>query len=360
MLPASVVRLAHISCFDLEACWLIRGLCEGGQPAADNDVSFPQSLDSRTAGERASHPERATKKMFQRFEWCAPCPVVGVASDCGFVENVASVVLLPLHDSTQPVSRNRQLSIFLILSVQKCILEKLRQDREPMRKPRIAIILDENTTTGGTRYETAKGYFRGVGKAGGLPFGIPYLPEVVDIVVNEFDGLVSVGGRFAYPDDWYISGEISKAPQSERLEVERAIVEGFLERDKPILGICAGMQMLACLNGCRLTPDLRAFYPTANEHDKRDHLHAVEIAPESRLAKIIGKTRIEVNTFHREAIAQLSPAVLASAYADDGIVEAIEVISNSFAIGLQWHQELFVDAYHPGNALFHGLVDAAS
>lgn len=229
-----------------------------------------------------------------------------------------------------------------------------------MRKPRIAIILDENTTTGGTRYETAKGYFRGVGKAGGLPFGIPYLPEVVDIVVNEFDGLVSVGGRFAYPDDWYISGEISKAPQSERLEVERAIVEGFLERDKPILGICAGMQMLACINGCRLTPDLRAFYPTANEHDKRDHLHAVEIVPESRLAKIIGKTRIEVNTFHREAIAQLSPAVLASAYADDGIVEAIEVISNSFAIGLQWHQELFVDADHPGNALFHGLVDAAS
>lgn len=105
MLPASVVRLAHISCFDLEACWLIRGLCESGQPAADNDVSFPQSLDSRTAGERASHPERATKKMFQRFEWCAPCPVVGVASDCGFVENVASVVLLPLHDSTQPVSQ---------------------------------------------------------------------------------------------------------------------------------------------------------------------------------------------------------------------------------------------------------------
>ncbi|MDK4715875.1 gamma-glutamyl-gamma-aminobutyrate hydrolase family protein [Rhizobium sp. CNPSo 4039] len=229
-----------------------------------------------------------------------------------------------------------------------------------MRQPRIAIILDENTSTGGTRYEAAKGYFRGVSKAGGLPFGIPYLPEIVDIVLNEFDGLVSVGGRFAYPDDWYIAGEISKAPPSERLEVERAIVEGFLERDKPILGICAGMQMLACLNGCRLTPDLRASFPTANEHDKRDHLHAVEIVPESRLAKIIGKSRIEVNTFHREAIAQLSPAVLASAYAEDGIVEAIEVVSRSFAIGLQWHQELFVDTNHPGNAVFRGLVEAAT
>ncbi len=229
-----------------------------------------------------------------------------------------------------------------------------------MRQPRIAIILDENTSTGGTRYEAAKGYFRGVSKAGGLPLGIPYLHEVVGIVLNEFDGLVSVGGRFAYPDDWYIAGEISKAPPTERLEVERAIVEGFLERDKPVLGICASMQMLACLNGCRLTPDLSASFPTANEHDKRDHLHAVEIVPETRLAAIIGKHRLEVNTFHREAIAQLSPAVLASAYAEDGIVEAIEVTSSSFAIGLQWHQELFADADHPGNAVFRGLVEAAA
>jgi putative glutamine amidotransferase len=120
------------------------------------------------------------------------------------------------------------------------------------------------------------------------------------------------------------------------------------------------MQMLACLNGCRLTPDLRAFSPTANEHDKRDYLHAVEIVQESHLAKIIGKRRVEVNTFHREAIAQLSPAILASAYAEDGIVEAIEVVSSSFAIGLQWHQELFVEIDHPGTAGFRGLVEAAS
>lgn len=207
--------------------------------------------------------------------------------------------------------------------------------------------------------ERRGGYFRGVSKAGGLPFGIPYLPEVVSIVLNEFDGLVSVGGRFAYPEDWYIKGEVSKAPPSERLDVERAIVEGFLERDKPILGICAAMQMLACLNGCRLTPDLRASFPAANEHDKRDHLHAVDLLPEARLAAIIGKTRIEVSTFHREAIAQLSSAVLASARTEDGIVEAIEVVSSSFAIGLQWHQELFTEADHPGNAVFRGLVEAA-
>ncbi|MGP4670302.1 gamma-glutamyl-gamma-aminobutyrate hydrolase family protein [Agrobacterium pusense] len=229
-----------------------------------------------------------------------------------------------------------------------------------MRQPRIAIILDENTSTGGARYEAAKGFFLGVSNAGGLQFGIPYIHEVVPVVLNEFDGVVSVGGRFAYPDDWYIAGESSKAPPSERFEVERAIVEGFLERDKPILGICAGMRMLACLNGCRLTADLRTFFPSANEHDKRDYLHAIEIVPEAHLAKIIGKARIEVNTFHREAIAQLSPHVLGTAYAEDGIVEAVVIISKSFAIGLQWHQELFSDVDHPGNAIFRSLVEAAS
>jgi putative glutamine amidotransferase len=227
-----------------------------------------------------------------------------------------------------------------------------------MRKPHIAVILDENTSGDGSRYEAAKGYFRGVRDAGGLPFGIPYLPEIINVVLEEFDGLLSVGGRFAYPDEWYLAGEISKAPPSERFAVERAIVEGFLARDKPVLGICAGMQMLACLNGCRLTPDLRMMMPHALEHDRGGQLHTVELAANSRLAAIIGKPAIEVNSFHREAVAQLAAPVVASAHAADGIIEAIEIPASRFAIGIQWHQELLVGTDHPGNRLFQGFVDA--
>ena len=228
-----------------------------------------------------------------------------------------------------------------------------------MRAPRIAIILDENTSGDGTRYEAAKGYFRGIGEAGGLPFGIPYLPQLVEVVLDEFDGVVAVGGRFAYPPQWYVPGEASKAPPSERLAVERAIVEGCLARDKPILGICAGMQMLACLNGCRLTADLRATLPQADEHDRRGHLHAVKLAAGTRLAAIIGRETIEVNSFHREAVAELAPGVTASAHAPDGVIEAIEIPAKCFAIGIQWHQELLIGTDHPGNRLFGGFVDAA-
>jgi putative glutamine amidotransferase len=228
-----------------------------------------------------------------------------------------------------------------------------------MRKPRIAVILDENTSGDGSRYEAAKGYFRGVRDAGGLPFGIPYLPEIIDVVLAEFDGLLSVGGRFAYPDEWYLPGEVSRAPPSERLAIERAIVEGFLARDKPVLGICAGMQMLACLNGCRLTPDLRLMMPEALEHDRRGQLHAVELAANSRLAAIIGEPTIDVNSFHREAVARLAPAVVASAHAGDGIIEAIEIPASRFAIGIQWHQELLLGSDHPGDRLFRGFVEAS-
>lgn len=227
-------------------------------------------------------------------------------------------------------------------------------------KPRIAVILDENTSGDGRRYEASKGYFRAVRDAGALPFGVPYFPEVIDVVLEEFDGVLSTGGRFAYPVDWYEEAGGSKAPPSERFEIERAIVEGCLERSKPILGICAGMQMLACLNGCRLTRDLREHYPQAIEHDKREYFHPVTIEPGSVLSGLVRAPTLLVNSFHREAIVQIEGPVAASAFAPDGVIEAIEVAGRRFALGLQWHQELLAGTDHPGNAIFDGFVGACS
>jgi putative glutamine amidotransferase len=225
-------------------------------------------------------------------------------------------------------------------------------------KPRIAVILDENTSGDGRRYEASKGYFTGVRDAGGLPFGIPYFSEMIDAVLRDFDGVLSVGGRFAYPDHWYAGGLVSSSPASERLEVERAIVEGCLAASKPILGICAGMQMIACLRGSRLTPDLGVTHPHALEHDKRGLLHPIDLEPDSRLGTLVGAPTLIVNSFHREAVVELGAGVAASAHAADGVVEAIEIVDHRFAIGVQWHQELFAGADHPGNAIFQGLVDA--
>jgi putative glutamine amidotransferase len=225
-------------------------------------------------------------------------------------------------------------------------------------KPWIAVILDENTSGDASRYEASKNLFTAIRDAGGVPFGVPYLPEVVSTVIEQFDGLLCGGGRFAYPDEWYLGNSVSRAPCSERLAVERGIVEGFLERNKPILGLCAGMQLLACVQGCRLWSDVRMAAPDTLEHDDHTALHLVEVAPHSRLHDLLGQTTILVNTTHQEAVGQLSPSVVASARSKDAVIEAIEVPNRHFALGLQWHQERFANTDHVGNRIFDGFIAA--
>ncbi|MDH6232316.1 putative glutamine amidotransferase [Mesorhizobium soli] len=228
------------------------------------------------------------------------------------------------------------------------------------RKPTIAVIMDENTSDDGSRYDTSKSYFTAVSRAGALPFGIPYVPELVDQVVGEFDGFLSVGGRINFPKDWYIEGDRSKYPPSDRLSVELALMEGFLARNKPVLGICNGMQMLACLNGCRMVSDVHSSWPGAIDHDRGNLLHDVHIQAGTRMAGIFNAETFGVNTFHREAIVETSSNVIVTARGSDGVVEAIEVPSQSFAMGLQWHPELLDAEAHPGSRIFDAFVEAAS
>lgn len=225
--------------------------------------------------------------------------------------------------------------------------------------PRIAVIMDENTTTGGNEYEMPKTYFAAVHRAGGMPFGIPYLADMVETVVSEFDGFISVGGRIQFPREWYVPGDGSRYPTSERLEVEQALMRGFLERDKPVLGICNGMQMLACLHGGRMVHEVRKVGPHILEHDNRSAVHSVELVPGTMLARIVGTTRLDVNSRHQEAVVEVSGKAVTAARADDGVIEAIEIPSRRFAIGLQWHQEAFTATDHPGNRIFEAFVQAA-
>jgi putative glutamine amidotransferase len=218
-----------------------------------------------------------------------------------------------------------------------------------MSRPRVAVLLDENTSSGGHRYEAAKGYFLGVSRAGGLPYGLPYDGEVAADALALCDALLLPGGRYAMPADWY-AGEPAASPDTDRLEVEVALATGFLQAGKPVLGICAGMQVMAALAGCKLTAKV-------DGHNGREIRHAVRTTPGTLLRQLVGE-RLEVNSFHNEAIATLAPGVAGAAVADDGVIEAIELPGAGFALGVQWHQELFAHEDHPGNAIFQGLIDA--
>lgn len=216
-----------------------------------------------------------------------------------------------------------------------------------MKKPKIAVMLDENTSKGGDSYELSKNYFRAISHAGGLPYGIPYCDDFMTLAVQEFDGFFSVGSGTALPPEWYNPGHHSPYPASERTAVELGIMKAFLDADKPVFGSCNGMQVLAGLYGCKMQVGL------GPEHRAP---HAVEIVAGTRTAALMGVSRLEVNSRHSEYITDPTPAVTVTARGLDGVIEGIEIPGKKLALGLQWHQEDFWDREHAGNGVLGAFV----
>ncbi len=227
------------------------------------------------------------------------------------------------------------------------------------KSPRIAVLLDENTSGDGTRYEANKAYFRAVAEAGGLPYGIPYIVQLIEPTVAEFDGFVAVGGGFAYPSEFYLKGTQSPYKTSERYAFEAQLMRAFLAADKPVLGICAGMQLLACLHGAKLHGDVQSSVASPLPHYARDEPHPVDVVPGTLLHAATGVDTLDVNSFHKEAIGETGRDVRVSARASDGVIEAIEIPGRRFALGLQWHQERYAGREHRGRGVFRAFIDAA-
>ncbi len=226
------------------------------------------------------------------------------------------------------------------------------------RPPRIAVLLDENTSGDGTRYEASKSYFRSIAEAGGRPYGVPYINEMIAPTVEDFDAFLAVGGGFAYPPAFYTAGTQSPYKSSERYAFEAQLMQAFLSADKPVLGICAGMQLLACLHGAKLHGDVQASVSAPIHHYSRDAPHPVTLVADTRLQGAIGVRELAVNSFHKEAIAETGARVRAAAHAPDGVIEAIEIPEHRFAIGLQWHQERYAGRDHPGQGVFTAFIAA--
>ncbi|WP_284360559.1 gamma-glutamyl-gamma-aminobutyrate hydrolase family protein [Candidatus Phycosocius spiralis] len=225
-------------------------------------------------------------------------------------------------------------------------------------KPIIGIILDENTSQGATAYEAGKGYFRAIERAGGIGIGLSYSPDSVLFALRICAGLLSTGARIQFPADWYRADQTSQAPQSERFEIERALVEAFLLEDRPYLGICNGMQMLACLTGSLMSGDIARYTDGTIPHDDPTTRHEIDVIAGTKLHAIIGKDRLIVNSFHRECVVEVGAHLKVSAYSIDGIIEAVERADKSFALGIQWHGERLLDESEDAQAVFSAFVQA--
>ncbi len=160
---------------------------------------------------------------------------------------------------------------------------------------------------------------------------------------------------------------------------ELPLVAGALERGVPVLGICRGMQELNIVRGGTLHQDISAFPAEARAHaggdlatyelacdaalgrgKAPDHpSHAIRLRPDSVLGRILGPEAV-VNSYHHQAIGKLGAGVEAVAWADDGVIEAIEIPdAPALAVGVQWElQEAWPDDPRSLD-VFGALVDAA-
>ncbi len=148
---------------------------------------------------------------------------------------------------------------------------------------------------------------------------------------------------------------------------EWSLMEWSLRDDKPLLGICRGMQLINLVQGGNLYLHALNDLPGVQDHEesrvRQDPAyiaHTLKIDMDSRLAKVLGTDSITTNTRHHQAVKDLGDGVVATAWAEDHIVEALEMPSKRFVLGVESHPEDFVAAAEPRWAgLFDALVEAA-
>jgi putative glutamine amidotransferase len=216
-------------------------------------------------------------------------------------------------------------------------------------------------------------YFLAVTAAGGVPWMVPLLDEDLPTlreIYDRLDGVVLPGGVDLDPSTY---GE-ALHPRCGQIDPARDVVELQLARwaiqdGKPLLGLCRGIQVINVAMGGTLWQDIESQLPRALKHDYwpsagygRDYLaHPVELAPASRLRELLERDLLQVNSMHHQAIRELSPALVATAVAPDGVIEGIESsTADRFLLGVQWHPEVFEPTDVPTRRLFRELIAAAN
>jgi putative glutamine amidotransferase len=233
----------------------------------------------------------------------------------------------------------------------------------------ITASIDHRLPAFGETYSLTRKYAEGVLQAGGVPVIVPHNldEDALRVVLDRLNGVVLSGGGDIDPvlfseDAHSATGQI----ESDRDRVELMLARWVVERDIPFLGICRGIQVLNVALGGTLLQDIPSQVPKALPHSfdrrmtPRDYLaHPVKIDPDSQLARVMQLEVARTNSWHHQSIKQVADRLQATAVAPDGVIEAVEVPGQRFAIGVQWHPEWLFEEYPEHRRLFKGLIEAA-
>jgi putative glutamine amidotransferase len=208
-------------------------------------------------------------------------------------------------------------------------------------KPLIGIMLDnKDDSFESHRYLTATTYSQRVTEAGGVPVHLPQESGLVGAYASRLDGFIFTGGNdpdtrpFGQP-----LHEMARLIAPERQTFEIALLNELAEnhREKPVLGVCLGMQMMALHAGGKLDQYLPEVLDTAQQHTD-DKLHNVDVVASCKWVELMLCDEPLVCSYHRQAVCDAGNMRVV-AKSPDGVIEAIDDPSRHFYLGLQWHPE---------------------
>lgn len=203
-------------------------------------------------------------------------------------------------------------------------------------------------------------YVRQIAGAGGLAIVVPPLPEDADEddareILSRLDGLIIAGGVDVEPTRYgHAPHPLAQPPRPDRDGSEILLARLTAADDVPLLGVCRGMQVMAVAAGGALVQHLPDQLGTTTHAPGVGMYgtHLVRPAAGTVVGGILGDA-VTVATYHHQGVAK-APGYVSSAWADDGILEAIEAPDATFRVGVQWHPEAGDDP-----RLFEQLVAAA-
>jgi putative glutamine amidotransferase len=211
-------------------------------------------------------------------------------------------------------------------------------------------------------------YLRALEDAGAIPMVIPPLPEeAIGPLLDRLDGICLSGGPDIDPLAYGAEPHPHLGPTEPDLDrFELSAARCADARELPVLSICRGTQALNVARGGSLhqhLPDVTQEVAHRQQTPGTETSHPIEIEPGSRLAAALEDDEVEVadkldvNSFHHQAIDRLGEGLKVVARAPDGTIEAVEDPEHPFTIGVQWHAETLVHRPYEA-ALFRHFVEA--